>query len=126
MMRACSLLVAAFVLIPINVALAADAPDKPADTPDCTTLAATPANGTSTDRFMREWCQRNAPIIKSTAPTVSTAPDAATPPQPALPTPAPRYSNDDSADQLNSSRLPPGYHCHMLKFGERICHGGLD
>ena len=50
----------------------------------------------------------------------------ATAPQPALPTPAPRYSNDDSADQLNSSRLPPGYHCHMLKFGERICHGGLD
>ena len=126
MMRACSLLVAAFVLIPINVALAADAPDKPADTTDCATLAAVAPTGTATDRFMREWCQRNAPTIKSTAPAVSTAPDAATPPQPTLPTPAPRYSNDDSADQLNSSRLPPGYHCHMLKFGERICHGGLD
>ena len=119
MMRARSLLVAAFVLLPINTVLAADATDKPTDATDCATLAATPATGTATDRFMREWCQRNA----STA--ASTAPETATPP-PAEPTPAPRYSNDDSADQLNSSRLPPGYHCHMLKFGERICHGGLD
>ncbi len=119
MMRTPSIFVAIFVLMPMNTALAADAVDKPADSPDCTTLATTAATGTATDRFMREWCLRNAPAATPT-------PDAATPPQPAVPTPAPRYSNDDSADQLNSSRLPPGYHCHMLKFGERICHGGLD
>ncbi|MBL0074859.1 MAG: hypothetical protein IPP41_02565 [Rhodocyclaceae bacterium] len=127
-MRARSLLVAAFVLVPINTVLAADATDKPTNATDCATLAATPATGTATDRFMREWCQRNAstaaPIVPS-ASIASSAPETATPP-PAEPTPAPRYSNDDSADQLNSSRLPPGYHCHMLKFGERICHGGLD
>ena len=58
MMRARSLLVAAFVLVPINTVLAADATDKPTDAPDCATLGATAAPGTATDRFMREWCQR--------------------------------------------------------------------
>ncbi|MBP6279784.1 MAG: hypothetical protein KA388_08495 [Rhodocyclaceae bacterium] len=125
MMRARSLLVAAFVLVPINTVLAADATDKLTNATDCATLAATPATGTATDRFMREWCQRNASTAAPSAPIASSAPETATPP-PVEPSPAPRYSNDDSADQLNSSRLPPGYHCHMLKFGERICHGGLD
>ncbi len=125
MMRARSLLVAAFVLVPINTVLAADATDKLTNATDCATLAATPATGTATDRFMREWCQRNASTAAPIAPIVPSAPETATPPS-AEPTPAPRYSNDDSADQLNSSRLPPGYHCHMLKFGERICHGGRD
>ncbi|MBK7687104.1 MAG: hypothetical protein IPJ25_14815 [Rhodocyclaceae bacterium] len=124
-MRARSLLVAAIVLLPINTVLAADATDKPTNATDCATLAATPATGTATDRFMREWCQRNASTAAPIAPSASSAPETATPP-PVEPSPAPRYSNDDSADQLNSSRLPPGYHCHMLKFGERICHGGLD
>jgi hypothetical protein len=126
MMRTYAVSVVFYLLtsMTINTALAADAPDKPSDPQDCVSLAATPATGTATDRFMREWCQRNVP-------TATPAPAAAPHPQPTLQTPtppevAPRYSNDDSADQLNSSRLPPGYHCHMLKFGERICHGGLD
>ena len=129
MMRAHSLLATLVVLIqlPLNTALAADTPAATDNTANCATLTANPPNGTATDRFMREWCQRNAPAA-------TTAHGTATPPppqSPTVPSPAPipttpSYSTDDSADQLNSSRLPPGYHCHMLKFGERICHGGLD
>jgi len=122
MMRAGSLLIA--LLTPINFVLAADATDKPIDATDCATLAATPATGTATDRFMREWCQRNAPPA-APAPEPAAQAQAATSVPNSQPSTS-RYSNDDSADQLNSSRLPPGYHCHMLKFGERICHGGLD
>ena len=77
MMRARSLLVAAFVLVPINTVLAADATDKPTDATDCATLAATPATGTATDRFMREWCQRSA---STAAPIAPSAPETATPP----------------------------------------------
>ena len=125
-MRAYSLLATLFVLIlaSSNGALAADTPDVTDNAANCAVLAASPPNDTSTDRFMREWCQRNSPTKTIAAETAASPP--ITVPSPAPAAVRPSYSTDDSADQLNSSRLPPGYHCHMLKFGERICHGGLD
>ena len=98
----------------ISVVWAEGTPEQQA----CSDLAKREPDGSASDRFMREWCQRNA-SGKSAA---AEKPDAVTPSR----TDMPIYRADDTAEQLNSSRLPPGYHCHMMKFGERICHGGLD
>lgn len=86
----------------------------------CADIASRPADGSASDRFMREWCQRDAGAKSSAADQTTAEPEKVPRPDP------PCYRLDDTADQLNSSRLPPGYHCHMLKFGERICHGGMD
>ncbi len=102
----------------------------------CINVAKRSPDGSSSDRFLREWCQRN---LAKSAETTPAEPQSAAPSQtheqpalapqsaPAAEIPsAPSYPGDNSYDEFNSSRLPPGYHCHMLKFGERICHGGLD
>jgi hypothetical protein len=86
----------------------------------CIDLGKRDSDGSSSDRFMREWCQRNAP----SKPAALEKPDAASVAPSRNDTPI--YQPDDGAEQFNSSRFPPGYHCHMVKFGERICHGGLD
>ena len=102
----------------------------------CLNVAKRAPDGTSTDRFLREWCQRNHGKTPD-SPTMP-VPDAAGAAQPtdspkameSAPASEPSSytgnGNDGLPESLNSSRLPPGYHCHMLKFGERICHGGLD
>lgn len=103
----------------------------------CINVAKRGPDGTSSDRFLREWCQRNhgknadSPNTPGPdaigAPPSSESPKAAEPVSPSSESSGySGYGNDNAADGLNSSRLPPGYHCHMLKFGERICHGGLD
>ena len=102
-------------LLVITTCTAADGPEPQA----CIDVAKRPADGSASDRFLREWCQRNA-----AKPAEGLAPASAEPPKPSAELPS--YPSDSSDDRFNGSRLPPGYHCHMLKFGERICHGGLD
>lgn len=120
MIRSCSWLAALLLLthLAASAAIAADSAEPQA----CIDVAKRPVVGSASDRFLREWCQRNA---GKPAEAPAEAPAAA--PEPPKPTPElPSYPSDSADDRFNSSRLPPGYHCHMLKFGERICHGGLD
>ena len=106
-MQSCAL---RFVL-PACIACAAPAPawavDKGNPPLDCVAMLASAAAGASTDRFLREWCQRNA-AGQSDA---SAAPDA----MPATP-----------AEDNAASRLPPGYHCHILAMGKRLCHSAWN
>ena len=107
------------LLLALAAAVGALAEDTP-EQQTCIDIAKRSADQSASERFMREWCQRNAVATSATADQAVTAsalmPRAETP----------SYRQDDTAEQLNTSRLPPGYHCHMMKFGERICHGGLD
>ena len=112
--RGCGVLLLS--LVATAAVLAADTPEQQA----CIDIAKRDADGTASDRFMREWCQRNV----AAASAATEKPATASPQVPRAETPI--YRQDDTAEQLNSSRLPPGYHCHLMKFGERICHGGMD